>query len=351
MSSSIQSYNEALMNMNASNVGLDPSRVPPVLEDEINEKVVVGKSALQGISGVMVAQSATSTLKKVLKGSKAAKNAGIADEDIDNLADAAASGDLENLGTQALGVGIKAVNRALGQGVNYLQDAGRSLGDKILGTFKNNPAAENTPVDDIADNPMSFRNQMGSDLESDIFSGKSDINDLSDLTDPFKLAEGEDVFGRVTSGARGLLGAGQGDSTIARATGGARPAPAQPAPEPTSVPEPAQPAQPAPDDDIKPVPEGETDAAPLIEGADTDMDVAAVRAAKAAKDVSEITKVSEGMDATGAATFDPIEAGLGALLGIAGTIGAVFIKTHHVKNVVNNFVQEKVPVNYASTLL
>lgn len=347
MSSSIQSYNEALLNMNASNVGLDPSKVPPVLEDEINDKIVVGKSALQGISGVMVAQAATSTLKKVLKGSKAAKNAGIADEDIDNLADAAASGDLESLGTQALGIGIKSANRALGQGVSYLQDAGRSLGDKILGTFKNNPAAENTPVDDIADNPMSFRNQMGSDLESDIFSGKSDINDLSDLSDPFKLAEGEDVFGRVTGPARGLLGAGQGDSTLARATGGGRPAPAQPEPEP----EPAGPAQPAPDDDIKPVPEADTDPAPLIEGADSDMDLAAVRAAKAAKDVSEVTKIGEGMEATGGATFDPIEAGLGALLGIGGTIAAVFIKTHHVKNVVNNFVQEKVPVNYASTLL
>ncbi len=350
MSSSLESYNEALLNMNASNVGLDASRVPPVLEDEINDKIVVAKSALQGISGVMVAQSATNTLKKVLKGSKAAKNAGIADEDIDNLVDAGASGDLESLGTKALGVGIKAANRALGKGVNYLQDAGRSFGDKLLTTFKNNPAAKNTPVDDIDDNPMSFRNQMGSDLESDIFSGKSDINDLSDLSDPFTLAQGEDIFGRATTGARGLLGAGQGDSTIARATGGAKPAPA-PEPEPASAPEPAGPAQPAPDDDIKPVPEGESDATPLIEGGDTDMDVAAVRAAKAAKDVSEITKVGEGMDATGAATFDPIEAGLGALLGIAGTIGAVFIKTHHVKNVVNKFVQEKVPVNYASTLL
>ena len=95
MSASVGQYESMLSSLNQADQGLDPSKVPPVLDDVLNEKTLAAKTALQGVSGVLLAKATTSAIKKMTgaKGSatrKALNNAGIEDEDIEEATDAAA---------------------------------------------------------------------------------------------------------------------------------------------------------------------------------------------------------------------------------------------------------------------
>ena len=361
--SAVGQYENMLSALNQADQGLDPSKVPPVLEDVLNEKTLAGKSALQGVSGVLVAKSATTAIKRLVgsKGSaarKSLKDAGIEDEDIDEVADAGAGGDLSELGTAALNVGVKALNRTLGNGFNYLKDAGQRFGGKVADTFKNNPASDELDdageaLDISGDNPYSFNSLskvFGSD-ETEAFSGKAPLPEGTE--DPFSLPDAGDIFERATSSGRNLVGGLRGDSTIARATG----------PPEQELPDPAQSAA-----DIRPVdPAGGDPAAagggkaPVeseINPADASDATEVTTGIKDAKDVEEAGKaIRDVKDAaevtaeTGAETFDPVELGIAAALGIAGTIASVFIKDHHTKNVAAKFTNEVIPVNYAAQLI
>jgi len=346
--SAVSQYESMLSALNQADQGLDPSKVPPVLEDVLNEKTLAGKSALQGVSGVLVAKSATTAIKRLTgsKGSasrKALNDAGISDADIDEVADAGAGGDLSELGTSVLNVGVKALNRSLGNGFNYLKDAGKNFGSKISDTFKNNPASD--ALDDATDafdfgggsNPYSLSRVFGGE-ESDIFSGKSALP--SGTEDPFSLPDEGDLFARATSSGRDLLGGLRGDSTLARVT----------APPP---------AQTLPEQDIKPVDPDpkQVDPEPEPSQASSEITEATESTSKIADDISEggkivkgLKKAGEGADVAGG-EFDPVELGIGAVLGLAGTIGSIFIKDHHTKNVASQFTNEIVPVNYSSQLI
>ena len=321
---SVAEYENLIASMNNANQGLDPAHVPPVLEDVINDKVLAAKGSLQGISGLLVGSAAQTGLKAALKskGSKALENAGIKDEDIDALADAGAEDGLEGVGKSALSLGVKVVNRQLGNGIKRIADAGRQFGSRVRSAFQE--------AREISPDTFEFRDAF---RPTSLPEGE---------TDPFTVAPGESVFERATLSAQQGEAALRGDQTLARIGRIAETSFDDPAPRP-------EPAAPAPDD-ITPVQSGAApEAAPELD-AGAGVDTGEQTISKAGKVLGDLEKIGEAGDIESVATIDPVELGVTALLGAVGTIGSLFIKTHHIKNVVAN-VQEQVPVNYASQLI
>ena len=257
-------YQSELSNLRQANLGFTP---PPVLDDVLNDKAIAGKGALEGVSSMLAGSALHTTLKSLVK-SKV-----LNPEDVEDVAQSAANGDLTGVVNNTAQAAVRALNRNLQGGINRAGAALRDIGAKGGDLINQSEGA----VDAGAEAIQGVREAL-----PDIVTRSAGVFDKpSEL-----IGEGDDI--RV----------GQ------------------------TVPETLKAA---------PVPEGtEVPAVPAVtEGAEAAED--------AVKAVSTGEKVVEGLDdaaaASSAADFDPINLAVTGLLGLGGVIGGLFIHTHHVENV------------------
>lgn len=321
MSASAQ-YNELLNSMREANVGYKP---PAVIDDVLNDKAIAGKGALEGVSSQLLGGSLAGSLKSLVKNKAAlAKRLGIKEEDIDGIIEAASKGDLggalSSSTEAAIGAANQTIQNTIGSATAALRTGGKGIAEAIG-------------------------------------SPKAQAREVYDNLDP------EDFLGLTTKEIRGFS---QG-RIPARFQEGAPKATFTPAAQAQ-----AEAAQ-------APPPEGAEYAANLkqqvsetLQGTKEDLDPfstpstlsqeaqgalkattdeAASTAGKLAEAGARGEKAVEGIEgaaeASAAADFDPINLAITGALGLAGVVGGLFVKTHHVEN---RAAPEILPVNYGSQL-
>lgn len=279
-------YQSELSNLRQANLGFTP---PPVLDDVLNDKAIAGKGALEGVSSMLAGSALHTTLKSLVK-SKV-----LNPEDVEEVAQSAANGDLTGVVNSTAQAAVRALNRNLQGGINR---AGAALRD--LGARGGDLINESTGAIDA-----------GAEAIQGVREALPDIAPSGARPPPALPAqeEGEEAAAR----ARGVFDRpseliGEGENLRVGQT----------APEGTET--------------IRPAPEApEAPAIPEVAGEATQ------GAEDAVKAVSTGEKVVEGLDdaaaASSAADFDPVNIAITGLLGLGGVIGGLFIHTHHVENV------------------
>lgn len=121
----MDNYNELRNALMENNMGFKP---PPVIDDVLNDKAIVGKSAIEGVGNMLTGTAIAKTISTMSKSRKVLENAGVASEDIDSIAEQAASGDLSSAAGGALRAGVRAVNQQLGNGIKYVKGVAQGLG-------------------------------------------------------------------------------------------------------------------------------------------------------------------------------------------------------------------------------
>ena len=286
-------YQSELGNLRQANLGFTP---PPVLEDVLNDKAIAGKGALEGVSSMLAGSALHTTLKSLVK-SKVLNS-----EDVEQVAQSAADGDLSGVVNNTAQAAVRALNRTLQGGINRGRAALRDVGARGGDLINESQGALNEGAQALQD-------------------AAQELPDIQTRPPPALAAEdaerAQSVFDRPSQviGERDNLRVGQ---TAAEGT------------EP-----------------LRAAPEAEDPAAPEVTAAAEE----ATGAEEAVKAVSTGSKVVEGLDeaaaASAAADFDPVNLAVTGLLGLGGVIGGLFIHTHHTVNrapppekVVNYGVQE-----------
>lgn len=323
MSASSQ-YNELINSMREANVGFKP---PPVLDDVVNDKAVVGKGALEGISSQLLGGSLAGSLKALTKNkSLLAKRLNLKESDIDDIIDAAAKGDLKGALSSSTEAAIGAANQTL------------------QNTVGNATAALRTGAKGIAEavrNPQQRAREVYDNLDPEQFLGLStdEIRGFSQGKIPARFQESALPKATFTPAAReqaeeqepteGAEYAANLRKQVGETLGQTQ-EDLNPFSTPSTLSQEAQGALKATTD----------------EAAET-----AGKLAEAGKTISTGEKAVEGIEgaaeASAAADFDPINLAITGALGLAGVIGGLFVKTHHT---VNRATPEIRPVNYGSQL-
>lgn len=114
-------YQSELSNLRQANLGFTP---PPVLDDVLNDKAIAGKGALEGVSSMLAGSALHTTLKSLVK-SKV-----LNPEDVEEVAQSAASGDLTGVVNSTAQAAVRALNRNLQGGINRAGAALRDLGTR-----------------------------------------------------------------------------------------------------------------------------------------------------------------------------------------------------------------------------
>jgi len=322
MSASAQ-YNELLNRMRKANVGYKP---PAVIDDVLNDKEIPGKGALKGVSSQLLGGSLAGSLKSLVKNKAAlAKRLGIKEEDIDGIIEAASKGDLggalSSSTEAAIGAANQTIQNTIGSATSALRTGGKGIAEAIG-------------------------------------SPKAQAREVYDNLDP------EDFLGLTTKEIRGFS---QG-RIPARFQEGAPKATFTPAAQ-------AQAAEQAPTEGAEYAANLKQQVSETLQGTKQDLDPfstpstlsqeaqgalkattdeaanTAGKLAEAGKAVSTGEKAVEGIEgateASAAADFDPVNLAITGALGLAGVIGGLFVKTHHVEN---RAAPEILPVNYGSQL-
>ena len=112
-------YASELSNLRQANLGFTP---PPVLDDVLNDKAIAGKGALEGVSSMLAGSALHTTLKSLVK-SKI-----LNPEDVEDVAQSAANGDLTGIVNNTAQAAVRALNRNLQGGINRAGAALRDLG-------------------------------------------------------------------------------------------------------------------------------------------------------------------------------------------------------------------------------
>lgn len=330
--SSIQEFNSLRNSMIQANVGYKP---PHEMFDVVNDKALVGKSAVEGVGNMMTGHALMKTVLKMrktakasAKGQQALKDAGVTDDDIDDLTEALGNGDFTQAGQTVLSTATRAVNRALGNGVRRVADGFKDLGSKAQELISKKPAMKDVLGDDD-ENPFSFKNfskkfddEAGSadaDLETDIFSGR--FQPTEGLLDPFQADSS------FLSSARSNLRTVAQDSDLD-----------SPFSDPRSLnARLSRPSQKPQEDIEEPEEESEPPKALKDVSDETAEEGDLTKGAKIVKDIDETAETSAAGDE------DPLNIAITAGLGLAGVIGGLFIKTHHEQNVAPHAIP---PSNY-----
>ena len=114
-------YQSELSNLRQANLGFTP---PPVLDDVLNDKAIAGKGALEGVSSMLAGSALHTTLKSLVK-SKV-----LNPEDVEDVAQSAANGDLTGVVNNTAQAAVRALNRNLQGGINRAGAALRDIGAK-----------------------------------------------------------------------------------------------------------------------------------------------------------------------------------------------------------------------------
>tara|TARA_R110002096_G_scaffold85864_1_gene198007 strand:- start:1358 stop:2224 length:867 start_codon:yes stop_codon:yes gene_type:complete len=276
------SYQNLLANLRNSTQVID--QPPPVIEDEVNYMKETVKSSLEGMSGMLAAESLTSTVKKIRKGKKAlSKASGASEAEVESAAD-----DLENATDIP-----SAISSVVRMGINRAVGAAKQAA----------PPTKN--IEDIVNEGGDEFNKITDDLGSPFSKGYSD---------PFTNAETTSGdYPRITDGPK-MNDAGLPDMALTQ--------------------------------------EAETDIAGQkaeseIQAANEagDVDKSAESALKLIKGEKVLQDINDATKASAVADEDPLGILLTGALGLAGTIGGLFIKTHKTENI----IPKAIPPAYQQT--
>ena len=183
--------------MRSANIGFNP---PPVIDDIVNDRAVVGKNALEGISGTLVGGATLGSIKALTK-SKALSKVGIEAKDVDAVVASANEGDINGIASNTSRAIIRAGNRALQRGVQQGRQLVQQLGTNATKNFsepQQNPlydrsvedAPKEPPSQPLSDPPTPEEGaplsevQANQEYAQNVRSGVQDILKGSD-EDPF----------------------------------------------------------------------------------------------------------------------------------------------------------------------
>ncbi len=317
--SAVSEYNQLRNSLGAANLGFTP---PPVIDDQINYTAEALKGGVEGIGAQLAGGTIMKGIKALRKSNpNALKNAGIAEQDVDDVETSAANGDLTGAGASAIRALVGGVNKTLGNAGRRLGGALRDLGEKATGSF------DKSVPDTLVDTEDLFKQALTPKLP------EGEIN-------PFSI-NNSDILERATSSAQqSLRGGMSGDQTLARALQGKQ----------NATPENPSPKTPANGDAAeadRPPAATETQA---IEGGDK-----ALQSGENLSDTSKTLSTGEkvfkdlkkGDEDITATDFDPVDLAVQGVLAVA-TIGlGLLIHPHHIKNVAPQPTQ---PTNYSAQL-
>ena len=364
---SIGDYDDMLGNLSRVNSGFKP---PPVLDEVINDKKVVAKTAVEGISTQMLGGQVSKTLKVLLKKNQSQlEKLGLKSSDIDDLVESASDGDLESTGVTGMKLLTQAINKTVGNGIKkggqFLEDLKSNLTD-----------LKSAAKDKLSDLTEAAKTKFGNapqqvldDAKEDLFGSDPSYNlklDKAVSERAEKLAKKE--LAKKAKAARKLQkkkspaepdepeDAPDVDPAVRRV------APDAPDDDdtPTSLQEPktlnqsaqeeVNAQQKAASDDV--AQQSAEDTKTDVPDPAKDLDEAGKNLgdldeeSKAYSDAKKAIKVGEEVEG-GGAEFDPIEAAVGGLIALGGVISGAFIKTHHT---VNRAPPAPNPVNFSAQL-
>ena len=265
--------------MRSANIGFNP---PPVVDDIVNDRAIVGKNALEGVSSSLVGGATLGSIKALAK-SKALSKVGVEAKDVDAVVASASEGDLNGIANNTSRAIIRAGNRALQRG----NQQGRSL----IGNL--GPQASRN-ISEPEDSPLFDRATL-SEPRPPPASAASEPPEPAEGATGAEVQANQEYAANMRQGVQDVL------------------------------------SQPAESDEVFSVPKTlSTEVSNISKGE------------KVIKDINTAAEVSEAADA-----FDPADIAVTAALGLAGVIGGLFIKTHHV-----NYIKppSTTPTNYGAQL-
>ena len=284
-------YNSQMSAMRQANAGFKP---PPVVDDIVNDRAVVGKSALEGVSTQLVGGATAKSLHALAK-SKGLSKLGIESGDVDKAIASASEGDLKGVASNTADAIVRAGNRALQSGVRTTYNKLNQLGSTAVKRFKPavpefEEAFKGTALENVE--PEEVPTRQAPAEPAPLPPNPQSTEDIS----PAQLQSNQEYASQLRQSVQETLRGGVPD-------------------EPFSG--------------VKPL--GQTI---------SKVEETASKGEKVLKDLSEATKASEAVDA-----FDPVDIAVTAGLGLAGVIGGLFVKTHH-----TNYITppETLPVNYGA---
>lgn len=287
-------YNSQINAMRSANTGI---KYPPVVDDVVNDRALVGKSALEGVSTNLVGGATAKSLSAIAK-SKGLKKIGIDDSDVESVIAKASEGDLKGMASNTADAIVRAGNRALQTGIKSGVDKLNTLGTTAIKRFRPaipefEEAFKGTALENIRPEPLPTRPPPAE--PEPLPPNPQEEPDIR----PAEIQSNEEYASQLKQNVQETLSRGVDEDPFSN-----------------------------------PVPLGQT-----IQKADEGISTGE----KVLKDLSEATKVAEATDA-----FDPIDIAITGALGLAGVIGGLFVKTHH-----TNYIQppEQTPTNYGSQLL
>lgn len=319
MSASAQ-YNELLNSMREANVGYKP---PAVIDDVLNDKAIAGKGALEGVSSQLLGGSLAGSLKSLVKNKAAlAKRLGIKEEDIDGIIEAASKGDLggalSSSTEAAIGAANQTIQNTIGSATSALRTGGKGIADAIR-------------------SPKEQAREVYDNLDPEDFLGLStkEIRGFSQGRIPARFQEG----------------APKATFTPAAQAQAAEQAPSEGAEYAANLKQQVSETLQGTKQDLDPFSTPSTLSQEAQGALKATTDEAASTAGKLAEAGARGEKAVEGIEgaaeASAAADFDPINLAITGALGLAGVVGGLFVKTHHVEN---RAAPEILPVNYGSQL-
>ena len=287
-------YNSQLNAMRSANTGI---KFPPVVDDIVNDRAVVGKSALEGVSTNLVGGATVKSLSALSK-SKTLKKIGIESKDVDSVIARASEGDLKGVASNTADAIVRAGNRALQTGIKSGVERLNTLGSTAIKRFRPaipefEEAFKGTALENIRPEPLPTRPPPAEPQAL-----PPNPQEEPDIR-PAEIQSNQEYATQLKQNVQQTLSRGVDEDPFSN-----------------------------------PVPLGQT-----IEKVDEGVSTGE----KVLKDLSEATKVSEVADA-----FDPVDIAITATLGLAGVVGGLFVKTHH-----TNYIQppQQTPTNYGSQLL
>jgi len=319
MSASAQ-YNELLNSMREANVGYKP---PAVIDDVLNDKAIAGKGALEGVSSQLLGGSLAGSLKSLVKNKAAlAKRLGIKEEDIDGIIEAASKGDLggalSSSTEAAIGAANQTIQNTIGSATAALKTGGKGIADAIR-------------------SPKEQAREVYDNLDPEDFLGLStkEIRGFSQGRIPARFQEG----------------APKATFTPAAQAQAEQQAPSEGAEYAANLKQQVSETLQGTKEDLDPFSTPSTLSQEAQGALKATTDEAASTAGKLAEAGARGEKAVEGIEgaaeASAAADFDPINLAITGALGLAGVVGGLFVKTHHVEN---RAAPEILPVNYGSQL-
>lgn len=281
----LNNYLSQMNSMRSANIGFKP---PPVVDDIVNDRAVVGKNALEGISGTLVGGATLNSIKALTK-SKALSKVGIEAQDVDAVVSSANEGDLSGMASNTSRAIIRAGNRALQRGVQQ----GRNLVSR-LGTSATKNISEPPPISALYDRAIE------NEPKAPPTQSASEPPEVEADAPLSEVQANQEYAQNVRSGVQDILKGGEDNPFSA--------------------------------------PKGlSTQVTSTAENIGADIS----KGEKIVKGLKEGAEISEAAD------FDPADVAVTAVLGLAGVIGGLFVKTHHV-----NYIKPPAtnPTNYGAQL-